>query len=318
MSKTVSGSVEGYVWDAAGPVQLLIKAGTTNYVTDPSGAPLEQITAGGAAYFYHADGLGSTRAVTDGRGSVVRTYTYGPYGNLSSSTGTLNNPFTYAGAFVDGESGLVYLRARYYDPGAGDFLSRDPLVSTTRQAYAYVGDNPLNATDATGLIGWPDVGKAWSSVTSAVKNVARTVRPPDYITFEFSVPLPFAPVISVGGTATYSRSGQLFIAPQGGASVPGAMAALRGGWIDQRKQPSCAYTDSFISGPSLTGSGFVPVVGVPVVAGIGPSVAETWGNEGKLGWKNFSTEVGVGAGAGRQVAGMQSYSFKVPVHGPGW
>ncbi len=53
---------------------------------------------------------------------------------------------------------LFYLRARYYDPGTGQFISRDPMVTTTRQPYAYVADNPLNATDPMGLCAWNDFG----------------------------------------------------------------------------------------------------------------------------------------------------------------
>jgi uncharacterized protein RhaS with RHS repeats len=53
--------------------------------------------------------------------------------------------------------GLVfYLRARYYDPTTGQFVSRDPAVALTRQPYGNVSDNPLNRTDPTGLYdcGW--------------------------------------------------------------------------------------------------------------------------------------------------------------------
>jgi RHS repeat-associated protein len=52
---------------------------------------------------------------------------------------------------VDAESGLIYLRARYYDPATGQFMSRDPLVVLTGEAYGYVGDNPLNEVDPLGL-----------------------------------------------------------------------------------------------------------------------------------------------------------------------
>jgi RHS repeat-associated protein len=45
----------------------------------------------------------------------------------------------------------VYLRARYYDPATGQFLTRDPLQALTKQPYAYVDDDPLNATDPLGL-----------------------------------------------------------------------------------------------------------------------------------------------------------------------
>jgi RHS repeat-associated protein len=56
-----------------------------------------------------------------------------------------------AGQYTDAESGLIYLRARYYDPATGQFLTRDPIESITRSAYGYVGGNPLNATDPLGL-----------------------------------------------------------------------------------------------------------------------------------------------------------------------
>src|SRR5947209_17608331 len=51
-----------------------------------------------------------------------------------------------------------YLRARYYDPSTGQFISRDPAVASTRQPYAYVGDNPLNGTDPSGLCNRGDWG----------------------------------------------------------------------------------------------------------------------------------------------------------------
>jgi RHS repeat-associated protein len=57
----------------------------------------------------------------------------------------------FAGEYTDSESGLIYLRARYYDPTTGQFLSRDPLASITRQAYGYARGNPLGLTDPSGL-----------------------------------------------------------------------------------------------------------------------------------------------------------------------
>ena len=52
---------------------------------------------------------------------------------------------------LDPNTGLIYMRARYYDPSTGQFISRDPLEELTRQPYSYVNDNPLNGTDPTGL-----------------------------------------------------------------------------------------------------------------------------------------------------------------------
>jgi len=102
-------------------------------------------------YYYHQDQLGSIRALTNGSGSVANTYSYDAYGNTTSSTGTVYNPFGYAGEYTDSESGFVYLRARYYDPATQQFLSVDPWVRKTGQAYGYSGADPVNFVDPLGL-----------------------------------------------------------------------------------------------------------------------------------------------------------------------
>jgi RHS repeat-associated protein len=61
-------------------------------------------------------------------GTVQATYQYDAYGQTTSSTGSVSNPFRYTGQYQDSESGLYYLRARYYDPATQQFLSRDPLA----------------------------------------------------------------------------------------------------------------------------------------------------------------------------------------------
>ena len=101
--------------------------------------------------YYHQDQLGSTRLLTDGAGAVRGTSTYDPYGNLTSSTGSYTTPLGYAGQYTDAETGFLYLRARYYDPATAQFLSRDPMAATTRSPYGYVGGNPINGTDPSGL-----------------------------------------------------------------------------------------------------------------------------------------------------------------------
>jgi RHS repeat-associated protein len=114
--------------------------------------PIEQIAPSGAAYWYHHDQLGSTRALTDSSGTPQATYTYDSYGNVRASTGTIRNPLRFAGQYVDAESGLVYLRARYYDPVTAQFVSVDPLVATTGARYSYASGSPLNAWDPSGLV----------------------------------------------------------------------------------------------------------------------------------------------------------------------
>ena len=119
--------------------------------------------------FYQTDQLGTTRLLTDGAGVVRGSFSYDAYGNSVGSTGSYSTPLNYAGQYRDAEFGLIYLRARYYDPATGQFLSRDPMVASTRSPYGYVGGNPLNGTDPTGL---GDCG--WNPICN-IGNVAGTV-----------------------------------------------------------------------------------------------------------------------------------------------
>ena len=170
MSKTVSGSTSQFLWDVASALPALVRDGAAAYVYGPGGSPLEQIN-GSTVLWIHHDQPGNTRLVTDGNGATLATYTFDSYGLLTASTGSVTNPFRFAGQYTDFESGLYYLRARYYDPTTGQFLSIDPAMSATRQPYGYVSGNPLNDADPTGMVCWAfwDASKcnnAFSSWTS--------------------------------------------------------------------------------------------------------------------------------------------------------
>ena len=112
---------------------------------------LEQPAAPLSPIYLHQDQIGSTRLITNSSGSSVATYQFDSYGNLMASTGTITTQVRFAGQYQDSESGLFYMRARYHDPTTGQFLSKDPLVTKTKEPYAYVADNPLNASDSSGL-----------------------------------------------------------------------------------------------------------------------------------------------------------------------
>ncbi|MEW6155035.1 MAG: RHS repeat-associated core domain-containing protein [Actinomycetota bacterium] len=73
------------------------------------------------------------------------------------------------GEYADAETGFVYLRARYYDPATGQFISRDPLTAMTGAPYAYTNNNPLNGTDPLGLF---RVGRLCTPSLSEVAEVA--------------------------------------------------------------------------------------------------------------------------------------------------
>ncbi len=149
--KVVSGATSNFTWDTTSGLPMLLDDGARAYIYGPDGAPVEHVT-GTTPTYYHHDQLGSTRLLTDTAGTVAKTYSFDPYGNLSGQSGSgATTPLRNTGQYTDDETGLQYLRARYYDPASGQFLTRDPINSITRSPYGYVDGNPLNLVDPRGL-----------------------------------------------------------------------------------------------------------------------------------------------------------------------
>lgn len=82
---------------------------------------------------------------------MAATYTYDANGNLTAKSGNADTPLRWNGQVQDTDTGLYYLRARYYDAGTGQFISRDPIEARTRQPYQYSAGDPINKADRSGL-----------------------------------------------------------------------------------------------------------------------------------------------------------------------
>jgi RHS repeat-associated protein len=105
-------------------------------------------TATGTVYFLQ-DHLNTTRWLTDTSGNVVTQMQYEAYGE---SSGNAFTRFGYTGRERDDATGLLYYRARWYDPQQGRFLTEDPAgLLGGPNLYGYVSQDPVNATDPTGL-----------------------------------------------------------------------------------------------------------------------------------------------------------------------
>jgi RHS repeat-associated protein len=112
-----------------------------------------------AVEYYHLDGLGSVRAVTDQGGAVIERHDYLPFGEEVSPPGGAQ-PRQFTGKERDAETGMDYFGARYYSGKRGRFTTVDPVYTWAENLtdpqrwnrYAYVRNNPLRYTDPDGRI----------------------------------------------------------------------------------------------------------------------------------------------------------------------
>ncbi|WP_127506093.1 glycohydrolase toxin TNT-related protein [Paenibacillus humicus] len=135
-------------------------------VTNGSAAPQAQYIRGNGLIARQDPAGGKTYYLQNGRGDIVdlrdntgnsslNQYEYDIWGGLISSKETVSNPFQYSGEYWDQSAGLQYLRARWYDPSMGRFISEDTYEGKITDPlsfnlYAYVSNNPLRYTDPTG------------------------------------------------------------------------------------------------------------------------------------------------------------------------
>lgn len=154
-SRTIGAATTTYTWDVASGLPVVLQDGSFSYVYG-LGLISQTDNAGTQTYFL-GNGLGSTEVLTDASGVVVATYKYDAFGAVRSSTGSASTEYRFTGQQDDTALSLTYLRARYYDPATGRFLSKDPWPGTTaspssQHSYGYVGGNPLNAVDPSGFV----------------------------------------------------------------------------------------------------------------------------------------------------------------------
>ena len=106
------------------------------------------------AYYYIHNHQGSVIALVDRRGRIVNRYDYWPDGNMRGIEESVEQPFLYTGAYYDRETGLYYLRARYYSPELRRFIQRDPILfEGGTNLYSYTGCDFVNYGDWWGLFG---------------------------------------------------------------------------------------------------------------------------------------------------------------------
>lgn len=150
-SRSAENTTTSYLYDGADVVLDRTSDGAAIDYLNGNGvdAKLRQTSAASGALYYLTDHLGSTVALTGGAGSVVERMLYEPYGETNGSALTR---YGFTGREKDNLTGLMYYRARWYDPQQGRFISEDPAGFTGGlNKYAYVSNNPISKTDPLGL-----------------------------------------------------------------------------------------------------------------------------------------------------------------------
>ncbi len=112
----------------------------------------------GQAYYYLKDRLGSVLGLLDASGKLRAQYTYDPYGNRKKINGDLDSDLGFTGLFYHAPSGLNLALYRAYDSANARWLNRDPIQEFGgMNLYGYVGGNPVNRVDGSGLIELPRI-----------------------------------------------------------------------------------------------------------------------------------------------------------------
>ena len=107
--------------------------------------------------YYTQNAHGDVVNLTDETGAVTKSYTYDAFGVEQNIDDADDNAFRYCGEYYDSESGTIYLRARYYDPAIGRFISRDSVTGENTDPlslnlYTYCHNNPIIGIDPSGHI----------------------------------------------------------------------------------------------------------------------------------------------------------------------
>ena len=135
---------------------------TTNeyraYFYDESGSPVGFMFHG-QNYYFEKTLQSDISRIYDSEGNVVGEYLYDAWGNLLNADSLTEiakqNPFRYRGYYFDSETGLYYLRSRYYDPQVGRFINADSQLNTDStngyNLFAYCENNPVSASDSDGM-----------------------------------------------------------------------------------------------------------------------------------------------------------------------
>jgi len=153
VQKMVNGVATKYTLHGKNIVHMTSGADELHFFYDAQNRPAV-VVYNGVPYAYVKSLQGDVIALLDGTGNVVVSYVYdawgapiGKSGSMAETLGTVQ-PFRYRGYVFDEETGLYYLRSRYYNPGWGRFVNADALID--QNLYSYCKNSPMQFHDPSG------------------------------------------------------------------------------------------------------------------------------------------------------------------------
>ena len=157
--QSVAATITDYAYDSSNVVREFAKDPTSGvasisatYLMGPSGPMYRRPANAADVRWYVYDGLGSVVGEVDVNGILCCQKTTDVYGISRGNVGTALSRHGFVGGlghYSDTETGLVYMRARYYDPAVGRFISEDPKLHGGNW-FAYCCNNPVNGVDRSG------------------------------------------------------------------------------------------------------------------------------------------------------------------------
>jgi RHS repeat-associated protein len=152
-ASSIPGGKEEFVYDEAGNL-LGEYDGNGKAIQETvwlGDLPVAVLLPGKAAYYVAPDQLGGPHQISDAGRNTVWHWDHDPFGN-GAPTGSLAYNSRFPGQYYDRETGLHYNRFRDYDPTLGRYVQSDPIgLLGGANTYTYVGANPINEMDPTGL-----------------------------------------------------------------------------------------------------------------------------------------------------------------------
>ena len=151
ISRTANGITSQFLYDGLEVALDENSDGSTvEYINGPGiDKKLRQVSSSSGPLYFLRDHLGSTVALLGPTGSVVERIQYDAYG---ASTGSAFTRYLYTGREFDSATGLIFSRARYYDPKLQRFLGEDPVgPGSGTNFYEHCNGNPVQCIDPTGL-----------------------------------------------------------------------------------------------------------------------------------------------------------------------